>query len=279
MAFDKVVSISLENQWYRRCAQISILEVLHFPMLDGLYHVVWAKNFEECGQEPIVASLVDMGFKHWEQILSNPNSVSTHIRYHDLSLFEAQMRALQYCLETEQNILLIADDVYFTQTYSEIKKALHNLVEVTKKTQAPVGVCQLTYGADPNGKYSKARAHVKTPLESREFLQGVMGQSTSALFVTPFGARKVLNFLKKEGAPIEVLEVMPPLYWYSKKWMYTTTQRGLVRFISAMNGHSLAAKVEEHEELKIARAGRTDGRNRRQKSYNVLKQYRIPFEQ
>ena len=277
MAFKKVVVTSLEDQWYRRCAQISILEALHFPITQkDLYHVIWAKPFKEVGAEPLVASLVDMGFTHWQKILE-PGAISEKhmIKYYDLSLFEVQMRALQYCLGTDQNILLLADDIYFTIDYQTLSGMLHRLVDTTEKLNAPVGFCQLTYGADPDNRHTEAHRHITVHRETRNFLQGVLASGAAALFVTPYGAQQVLRFLKDPESRIDTLEVMPPLYWYDKTWMYTVAQRDLVRSITAMNGESISALVDDHKHISKGRLHHTE---RRKQSYSFFEKYRIPFQ-
>lgn len=275
MAFEKVVVTSCEDQWYRRCSQIGILEALGFPIIEkDLYHVIWAKPFDDCGEEALIAFLVDMGFENWKDVAKFPES--SVMRHYDLSLIEVQIRGLQYCLETNQKILLLQDDVWFTKKFNDIYAPLQHLVNVTAETD-PVGICQLDYGADPEGRYSVARGQTRTVRGGMpEFWQGSMGQSTAAIFLTPYGAERILAFLKTaKDASLTTLEVMPPLFWYNEPWMYTVAQRNWARYLDSMNGHNISAKVDEHEHMISPRHGAVA---RRENSYHFFDKYRIPYQ-
>ncbi len=273
MAFEKVLATSCEDQWYRRASQIGALEALEFPVHEDIYEVVWVKPYGEYSTEELLVSFEELGFDAWKEVLNLDDA--NIMKYWDLSLLEVQIRGLLRCVDVQKNVLLISDDVRFTKTYHDLYNILNSLVNATRDTPNRVGICQLDYGVDPHGAYSKARsyAHNVVPGPS-EFFQGVLGQSVSALFVTPYGAEKVLAFLRNPPR-LTTLEVMPPLYWYKEDWMYTIVQRGLVRYMMAMNGNSLSVLIDTNP---LITANRERAVETRDYSYKLMEDLKIPFE-
>lgn len=170
--------ISCEHQSYRRAAQVVMLEYFGYD-LDKV-EVIWGLHLDYHSIDKVMQSFADMGVDRVKNItLKHPT------RHYGLSAQEAHVRSLTRIIETQKNTIVLEDDHYLIMPHGELYRKLENLEEV-----ANIGVVQL----QNRGKYNDVPR--KPVAGATDFMRGSCRSSHTALFITPYGAEKLLDFMR-----------------------------------------------------------------------------------
>ena len=160
---------------------------------------------------------------------------------YSLSNTETKMRALTRIIETEKNTIMIEDDHFLIIHRCKLLNKLQNLIE---KADTPVAVVQLF----PRRRVTD---HPVLPIPGAEdFEHGCYGQGHHMLFVTPFGAEKLLEFMRDPNTPLSIENGMAK-YLHSEPWIYSVVPEQKYNFVQQLKcvqGNSIGTLLTQSGE-------------------------------
>jgi len=236
---DRVVAISCEHQMYRRAAQLTSLQLADCPL--DKYHIIWGHHRNEYTDVALVEMLVSHGLENFSKVLDLPESHD--MRQYTLSEFEAHIRMLKYCVETEERILKLDDDILLKRPFHQLENDMARLAECADHA---VGAVQLFY--DPYGVGKYPMQHLKIVQKYPEYGQGSISSGNAILYLTPLGASHLLDFFKATDR-ITNLEGALPNDLHNAPWLFSAMwPHGFE--LTALQGDSITMYHTIKEDLK-----------------------------
>ena len=206
---EQILLTSSKHQSYRRAAQIVMLEFFGYDI--NKVDVIWALHRDYHSEQEVIDSFVEMGAKH---VAEYPNKYAENHPYrsHSHSAMEAKARAFVRIIETGKNTIILEDDHYLIMQEPILSEKLKNLHECVSEK---IGVVQLNNrGATRNSSdpYPIAKA--------TDITRGCYRSSHTALYVTPYGAEKLLDFIR-DPATREDIENALPKELGNEDWVFS----------------------------------------------------------
>ena len=228
---EQILIGSCEHQRYRRAAQLAMLEHFMYPI--EIVEIIWGWHANYHDSSVYRDSLKNMGAKSF-------SARSLRHKY-SLSNTETKMRVLTRIIETEKNTIMIEDDHFLIIHRCKLLNKLQNLIE---KADTPVAVVQLF----PRRRVTD---HPVLPIPGAEdFEHGCYGQGHHMLFVTPFGAEKLLEFMRDPNTPLSIENGMAK-YLHSEPWIYSVVPEQKYNFVQQLKcvqGNSIGTLLTQSGE-------------------------------
>ena len=235
---EQVHIISCEHQNYRRAGQLAMLDYFNYNL--NIVEVIWGMHRDYHSEEEIVQSFVQMGAKHVANY--SKEFPSNHaLRQWSLSSWEVHMRSLVHIVENQKKTIVLEDDHYLTMDRQALSEILHRLQKAIK---TEIGVVQL------QNRGKKLNHLPVQPIEGAEdFMHGSVRSSHTALFITPYGAEKLLEYLRDPKTPQSIENGLPRLL-HDKKWVFSTIEPSHFVFPSrVLCGDCIGMKYTQHPEM------------------------------
>ena len=228
---EQILIGSCEHQRYRRAAQLAMLEHFMYPI--EIVEIIWGWHANYHDMSVYRDSLKNMGAKSF-------SARSLRHKYSQ-SNTEMKMRILTRIIETEKNTIMIEDDHFLIIHRCKLLNKLQNLIE---KADTPVAVVQLF----PRRRVTD---HPVLPIPGAEdFEHGCYGQGHHMLFVTPFGAEKLLEFMRDPNTPLSIENGMAK-YLHSEPWIYSVVPEQKYNFVQQLKcvqGNSIGTLLTQSGE-------------------------------
>ena len=230
---DKILCISCEHQHYRRAAQITALQLGGYPLSQ--FEIVWGCHRHDYTDAELVDMFVAHGLGNYREVLTYPREHM--MRTYSLSILESDVRALRQVVDEDLNAVVLHDDILLTLPYSEFVGEVSLLRQCVSDT--PI-FAQLLYNIDS----LKPKRFTRFVKGHDKFVHGSIGNSTSAYFVNPAGAAKLLEAL----ATLDVFTTFENFvhrYVYAQDWVYCVFHPHCFTTQSALQGDSVAMLFTE----------------------------------
>ena len=241
---EQILITSCEHQRYRRAAQLAMLEHFMYPI--EIVDVVWGWHADLHDPSTYRDSLRKMGAGYF-------NDNTPRFRYTQ-SNSETKMRILTRIIETGKNTIMIEDDHFLIIPKHELTEKLHNLI---KKVETEVAVVQLF-------PRERVTDHPVIPIPGAEdFEHGCYGRGHHMLFVTPYGAKKLLEFMRDPTTPLSIENGIAECL-YNESWIYSvlpSQKRHFVKPLKCIQGESVGTLLTKSGES----IRRTDDQIKREK--------------
>lgn len=238
---EKVIINSCEHQRYRRAGLIALLE--HFKYPASMIDVVWGLHADYHSKEEIHESLHKNG-------ISDAIIKTFHAEGDDYgtSNTDAKIRCLIKIIEDNENTLICEDDHYPIIDRHQLSAEIYQLNKVTEEQ---LGVIQVYGRGNPINDISEE------PIPGAiNFMRGCNRSGHHLFFVTPFGAKKLLEYLrdpKTNGA----IENALPRKLSESKWLFSTIDpKRYGNHLQSLEGNSIGVRLTE---INVERR-RTEGR-------------------
>ena len=223
---EQILIGSCEHQRYRRAAQLAMLEHFNYPV--EIVDVIWAWHADFHDPSTYIDSLEKMGVGNYQHRYPRDK--------YPLSNADVKMRMLTRIVETEKNTIMIEDDHFLIIPRDELLEKLCNLF---RRARTKVAVVQL---------YPRRRVidHPVVPiLGAEDFEHGCWGTGHHMLFVTPYGAEKLLECMREPKIPPS-LENGMARYLNNKSWIYSVVpdQKGhFAQSLKCIQGESCGTLI------------------------------------
>lgn len=236
---EQVHIISCEHQNYRRAGQLAMLDYFNYKL--DMVEVIWGMHRDYHSEEEIVQSFVQMGAKHVANY-SKHHPPNHSVRNWSNSVCEVHMRSLVHIVQNQKNTVVLEDDHYLCMDRRALSDKLHGL---QKTVDTEIGVIQL------QNRGKKANDLPIQPIEGAEdFMCGSVRSSHTALFITPYGAEKLLEYLRDPKTPQSIENALPRLL-HDKKWVFSTIEPSHFVFPSrVLCGDCIGMKFTQHPNMK-----------------------------
>lgn len=226
---DQILIGSCEHQRYRRAAQLAMLEYHRYPL--RIIDVVWGKHADYTDAAVILDSLRGMGAV----------SLRTDLKYvYSSSNTELKMRMLHRIMETAKNTIMIEDDHFLIIDYKTLCKKIKRLSD---RIGTELGVINLF----PRGANRVSDQPVIPIAGADDFEKGCWSSGHHMLFVTPYGAERLLAYMKDPTTPTTSLENAWK-HLLDKDWIYSAIpdkKRLFVKSLSCIQGKSIGTRLTE----------------------------------
>ena len=218
---EQILIGSCEHQRYRRAAQLAMLEYFRYPI--EMIDVAYGYHADFYDTSIVIDSLKNMGMK--------PRPLTPRYKY-NISVTELKARMLTRIIETGKNTIMVEDDHCLVISKYDLNNKLRNL---TKKVDISPEVIQM---------YPRKRNidHPVIPIpEAEDFEHGCYGGGHLMLFITPFGAEKLLEFMRDPKTPLSLENGMAK-FLGNEPWIYSVVpdqKRNFVKSLEYIEGESI----------------------------------------
>lgn len=199
---DQILIGSCEHQRYRRAAQLAVLELLGYPL--HIIDVVWGFHADYHDSS---------AYHNILEAMNIPVHQKEKQRYrYTQSNVAVKAEILSRIIASGKNTMMVEDDHVLKTPYTDLCDKINGL-DISIKSK--LGVINFY----PRGSRYAAAPPIVCIEGAEDFEQGCWANGHHMVFITPYGAKQLLEFLREPSTPCSIEHGWK--FLGNKDWIYS----------------------------------------------------------